>query len=62
MWVNLQNPDCDLVGTPIEVEKRENPTMEEIDSVHEKFVDELVRLFERYKNEFLENPQPLLLE
>ena len=57
----MQTHDSDLVGTPIEVEKRENPTSEEIDLVHEKFVDGLVRLFEKYKNEFLENPQEVLL-
>ena len=50
-----------IVGTPIEVGKRENPTTEEIDLVHQKFLEELVRLFETHKNEFMENPQEALL-
>ncbi|KAJ3640706.1 hypothetical protein Zmor_027250 [Zophobas morio] len=59
--VPFRRPLKTVLGTPIEVEKRENPTSEEIDLVHEKFVDGLVRLFEKYKNEFLENPQEVLL-
>ncbi|KAJ3665921.1 hypothetical protein Zmor_001385 [Zophobas morio] len=59
--VPLRRPLKTVLGTPIEVGKRENPTTEEIDLVHQKFLEELVRLFETHKNEFMENPQEALL-
>ena len=61
LLLDLKTHDTDIVGKPIEVEKRENPTNEEIDLLHQKFIEGLVRLFERYKNESLENPKEALL-
>lgn len=40
------------MGKPIEVTKNENPTQEEIDSLHVKYVDELNKLFESNKTKF----------
>ncbi|XP_063909878.1 2-acylglycerol O-acyltransferase 2-like [Zophobas morio] len=44
------------LGKPIEVEKVESPTNEEIDSLHAKFVQELKDLFDLHKDKFLEKP------
>ena len=38
----------------MEVEKIENPTNEEIDSLHAKFVQELKDLFDLHKDKLLE--------
>ncbi|XP_063914054.1 2-acylglycerol O-acyltransferase 2-like [Zophobas morio] len=45
-----------FLGKAIEVEKVENPTNEEIDSLHAKFVQELKDLFDLHKDKFLEKP------
>ncbi|KAJ3665002.1 hypothetical protein Zmor_000524 [Zophobas morio] len=44
------------LGKPIEVEKVENPTNEEINSLHAKFVQELKDLFDLYKDKLLDKP------
>ena len=44
------------MGKPIEVEKVENPTNEEINSLHAKFVQELKDLFDLYKDKLLDKP------
>jgi 2-acylglycerol O-acyltransferase 2 len=51
-----------LVGTPIEVTKLGNPTNEQIQELHDKFVQSLVALFEEYKHKYLENPEDQHLE
>uniref|UniRef100_A0A0D9WPW4 Acyltransferase n=1 Tax=Leersia perrieri TaxID=77586 RepID=A0A0D9WPW4_9ORYZ len=38
-----------VVGRPIEVEKISQPTIDEINEVHEQFIDALQDLFEKYK-------------
>jgi 2-acylglycerol O-acyltransferase 2 len=50
------------VGTPIEVTKLENPTNEQIEELHDKFVQALVALFDEYKYKCLENPEDQHLE
>ena len=40
------------MGKPIEVVKSENPTQEEIDDLHEKYVNGLVEVFEDNKAKF----------
>lgn len=44
-----------IVGKPIDVKKVEQPTDEEIDKVHSKFVDALQNLFESEKHKYIEN-------
>ena len=39
------------VGTPIPVEKNENPSQKEIDDLHEKYMNALATLFDTYKVE-----------
>lgn len=41
-----------IVGKPIRVEKMENPTQEDVDVLHEKYVASLMQLFEDYKSQY----------
>eukprot|EP01097_Dermamoeba_algensis_P004700 TRINITY_DN3034_c0_g1_i1.p1 TRINITY_DN3034_c0_g1~~TRINITY_DN3034_c0_g1_i1.p1 ORF type:complete len:342 (-),score=81.81 TRINITY_DN3034_c0_g1_i1:200-1225(-) len=41
-----------VVGKPIPVEKVENPTKEQIDELHEKYVQGLTELYNKYKDNF----------
>ncbi|XP_044258761.1 2-acylglycerol O-acyltransferase 1-like isoform X2 [Tribolium madens] len=50
------------VGTPIEVDKVENPSQKQVDDLHKKFIEELKKLFEEYKYKFLDNPEQTFLE
>lgn len=50
-----------LVGKPIPVEKKENPTNEEITALHTKFTQELVNLFDEYKYKYLPKPDSVFL-
>jgi 2-acylglycerol O-acyltransferase 2 len=50
------------VGIPVEVTKLENPTNEQIEELHDKFVQALVALFDEYKYKYFENPEGQHLE
>jgi len=41
-----------LVGNPLEVTQILNPTEEQIDEVHQQYVDRLVSLFEAHKSNY----------
>ncbi|XP_063909572.1 2-acylglycerol O-acyltransferase 1-like isoform X2 [Zophobas morio] len=60
--VPRRKPIKTVVGTPIELSKVENPTREQIEDLHGRFKQELVKLFEEYKYKFLENPEKTQLE
>lgn len=51
-----------LVGNPIEVEKVEEPSQEQIDSLHAKFINDLAGLFEEKKYKYLGDPENTNLE
>jgi hypothetical protein len=57
-----RTPITTVVGTPIEVTKLENPTNEQVEELHDKFVQALVALFDEYKYKYLENPEDQHLE
>lgn len=40
------------VGAPIPVEKNPNPTPEEVNALHEKYVDELTTLFYTHRDKY----------
>lgn len=40
------------VGRPIKVEKKQKPTPEELDALHQLYMDELSELFEEHKGNF----------
>jgi len=41
-----------LVGSPIKVDRCENPDELLVDAVHRHYMDELSRLFDKYKHQF----------
>ncbi|RMX36837.1 hypothetical protein pdam_00000955 [Pocillopora damicornis] len=41
-----------VVGSPISVSKIECPTQEDIDKLHERYIDELKGLYEKYKDKY----------
>jgi 2-acylglycerol O-acyltransferase 2 len=45
-----RKPITTVVGTPIEVTKLENPTNEQVEELHDKFVQALVALFDEYNS------------
>lgn len=50
------------VGSPIELPKIPNPTTEEIDLYHEKFINHLIELFETQKHKYLKDGKTATLE
>ncbi|CAL8094780.1 unnamed protein product [Calicophoron daubneyi] len=48
-----------VVGAPIECERVENPTNEQVAAVKEKYLQKLKELFERYKNKYDPNADDL---
>lgn len=44
-----------VVGAPIPTVKIESPTIEEIDSLHEKYVNALVKLFDDHKKSYIDD-------
>lgn len=40
------------MGRPIPVEKNEKPTAEELDVFHQRYMDELSRLFDEHKGNY----------
>lgn len=46
-----------VVGAPIIVSKNSNPTPEEVDEIHAKFIDAIIKLFNGYKDKYLMNPE-----
>lgn len=55
-------PIAVVVGKPIEVDKNENPTNDEIDEVHQRFTEGLIDLFESEKHKYISNPNETQLE
>lgn len=49
------------VGTPLEVEKTENPTEDQINTIHERFITSLKDLFDVEKGKYLEDPTTELI-
>lgn len=60
--VPRRKPITVIVGKPIEVPKILEPTQKEIDELHEKFIKELVELFETNKHKYVEKPESTFLE
>jgi hypothetical protein len=46
----------------VEHTKIANPTNEQVEELHSKFVQSLITLFEEYKYKYLENPEDKYLE
>ncbi len=44
-----------VVGKPIDVVKCENPTTEQVDRLHEIYINELIALFEQHKSKYIQD-------
>lgn len=51
-----------VVGAPIETDQNHTPSDKEIEAVHTKFMDALVKLFEDHKQKYLKNAENIHLE
>lgn len=51
LYLPYRRPLFTVIGEPIEVTHSENPSSEEIDHVHEQYVESLKRLCEKYKKQ-----------
>lgn len=56
-----RSPIHTVVGAPIEVEKISNPSKEEIEELHGKFMIELEKLFNDHKGKYLKNAEQVQL-
>ncbi|CAL8082066.1 unnamed protein product [Orchesella dallaii] len=50
--VPQRRPITTVVGSPIHLDKVENPTQEEIDVIHKKYVDSLIQLFYTHREKY----------
>lgn len=48
----LSTPIDTVIGAPIAVEKTESPTKEQVDRLHQKYIEELTALFDKHKTKF----------
>jgi len=51
-----------IVGSPIKLPKIAEPTTEQINEYHEKFIKGLVELFETQKHNYIKNSENIILE
>uniref|UniRef100_A0A8C3XNY9 Acyltransferase n=1 Tax=Chelydra serpentina TaxID=8475 RepID=A0A8C3XNY9_CHESE len=47
-----RRPIFTVVGKPIKVEKKHNPSQEEVDRLHQMYIEELCKLFEEHKTKY----------
>ncbi|NXC15054.1 MOG2A acyltransferase, partial [Corythaeola cristata] len=47
-----RRPICTVVGKPIPVQRKHRPSNEEVDEVHQKYLNELSKLFEEHKAKY----------
>ncbi|XP_059677275.1 2-acylglycerol O-acyltransferase 2 [Gavia stellata] len=50
--VPYRRPICTVVGKPIPVQRKCRPSEEEVDQVHQKYLNELCKLFEEHKAKY----------
>ena len=55
-----RRPVHTVVGSPIEVTKKENPTAEEIKALHDIYTEKLIELFDQHKHKYLSNEKTVL--
>ena len=51
-----------MIGRPIVVEKTESPTKEDIESMHQKYIYELEKLYEKYNPIYGDQDVKLIIE
>lgn len=57
----LRSPINTVVGAPISVTKKINPSQDDIDDLHKIFMEELEKLFEEHKWTYLKNAKEVKL-
>ncbi|XP_031338064.1 2-acylglycerol O-acyltransferase 2-A-like isoform X2 [Photinus pyralis] len=60
--VPQRKPVTTVVGRPLNVEKIEKPTQDDIDEVHEKFIECLVEMFEEQKHHYIKDADSTVFE
>ncbi|NXO79414.1 MOGT2 acyltransferase, partial [Sitta europaea] len=50
--IPYRRPICTVVGKPIPVQKKHRPSEEEVDQVHQNYLNELSKLFEKHKAKY----------
>ncbi|KAM6386326.1 2-acylglycerol O-acyltransferase 2 [Alca torda] len=50
--IPYRRPICSVVGKPIPVQRKHRPSEEEVDQVHQKYLNELSKLFEEHKAKY----------
>lgn len=61
-FIPRRHPIQTVVGAPIQMEKNESPSNEEIDKMHAKFMVELEKLFEDHKKTYIKNADKIKLQ
>ncbi|KAF2880663.1 hypothetical protein ILUMI_25502 [Ignelater luminosus] len=59
--VPYRKPINVIVGKPIDVERVEDATQEQIDALHATFIKQLTELFDKHKHKYLEDPETTLV-
>lgn len=59
---NGRVPIYTVIGAPIPVQENLNPTEEEVNKVHERFCEEIRKLFEEQKSKYVDNFELVQLE
>lgn len=59
-WLPMRKPITVVVGTPIDVEKVSQPTQEQIDILHQTYVDALVDLFYAHREKYALDPSHVI--
>ena len=57
-----RKPITVVVGKPLFVEKVENPSKEQIENLHENYVQELTKLYEEYNPKYGDTNVKLVIE
>ncbi|XP_017888720.1 2-acylglycerol O-acyltransferase 1-like isoform X2 [Ceratina calcarata] len=57
-----RRPITVVVGSPLDVPKVEEPTREQIDEYHEKFIKHTIDLFETQKHKYIKNAESVKME
>ena len=63
-WLPIpyRTPILGVMGRPIEVERKANPTEEEVDQVHAELVKRMIELFDKYKSSYGWGHKKLIVE
>ncbi|XP_022692203.1 2-acylglycerol O-acyltransferase 2-A-like [Varroa jacobsoni] len=61
-YVPFRAPITTVVGSPIHVDRVANPTQEQVDELHTKYIEQLIDLFETYKHRCGESAKKIVLD